>query len=69
MNVVIVLKWVWRERVIVNAAHSGRMLATDTARFGTKTRQRGILAVSVGGIDRYLFFHGQRVSANNARDV
>jgi len=38
MNVVIVLKWVWRERVIVNAAHSGGMLAADTARLRTKTR-------------------------------
>jgi len=68
MNVVIGLKWVWREWVVVNAAHSGGMLAADTARSGAKTRLEG----NTSGrhwrvIDRYLFFHGRRVSAKNGQ--
>ena len=38
INVVIGIKWVWRERGIVNVAHSGRMLAADTARSGAKAK-------------------------------
>jgi len=38
MNVVIGLKWMWRERGIVNMAHSGGMLAADTAKSGDQTR-------------------------------
>ena len=32
MNVVGVLKWVWRERSIVDEAHSAGMLVADTVK-------------------------------------
>jgi len=68
MNVVIGLKWVWWERVIVNAAQSGGMLAADTARSGAKTRLEGKTSGQRWRvIDRYFFFHGRRVSAKNAQ--
>jgi len=41
MNVVIGLKWVWRERGIVNVVHSGGMLVADTVRSGTKAKLEG----------------------------
>ena len=61
MNVVIGLKWMRRERGIVNAADSGGMLAADTAKPGTKTKPEG----NTSGqhwpvIDRSFFFQGRR---------
>ena len=41
MNVVIGLKWVGRERGIVNAPHSGGVLVADTVRLGTKAKLDG----------------------------
>jgi len=38
MNVVIGLKWVWRETGIVNAAHSGGMMVAGTVRSGMKAK-------------------------------
>jgi len=62
MNVVIGVKWVWRERGIVNAARSGGMLVADI-KSGTKAKLEG----STSGqrwrvIDRSSFFHGRRLS-------
>jgi len=41
MNVVIGVKWVWRERGIVNAARSSGLLVADTVRSGTKAKLEG----------------------------
>ena len=62
-NVVIGLKWVWRERGIVNAAHSGGMLVADTVRSGTKAKLEGSTSGQrwrVIDTGRSLFFHGRR---------
>jgi len=70
MNVVIGLKWMWRERGIVNAAHSGGMLAADTAKPGTKTKPEGNTSGQrwpvIDTIDPFSS-RGGEVSAKNAQ--
>ena len=41
MNVVIGLKWMWRERGVANAANSGGMLVADAVRSGARAKQEG----------------------------
>jgi len=41
MNVVVVLKWVWPERSIVDEAHPAAMLVADTIKSGARAKPEG----------------------------
>jgi len=48
MNIVVVLKWVWRERSIVDGAHLAGMMVADTAKSRARTNRRKAPAGNVG---------------------
>ena len=48
-NSVIVLKWVWQERSIVDTAHPAMMLFVDIVRSGQKANLEGATVLNAGG--------------------
>jgi len=46
---VIVLKWVWQVRSIVDTAHPARMLVVDIARPGQRAKLEGATVFNTGG--------------------